>query len=70
MKFDDGKARLLYAAKKLQLRWEQTQTQWNDQVMREFAKRHLHPLEPKIVASVRALERLAELVARVEHECS
>jgi hypothetical protein len=67
--FDDNKARLMHASRTLRLRWEQTQTQWNDQVMRDFERRHLEPFEPKLTTAVRAIERLAELLTRVEHEC-
>jgi len=69
MIFDDGKARLIYAARKIRLHWEHTQAQWNDKVTHDFERKHLEPFEPKIVASVRAVERLAELFTRVEHEC-
>ncbi|MES1213541.1 MAG: hypothetical protein ABUL64_03060 [Singulisphaera sp.] len=69
MIFDDNKARLLHAARTLRLRWEQTQAQWNDQVTRDFERRHLEHYEPKLATAVRALERLAELLTRVEHEC-
>ncbi len=69
MIFDDNKARLMHAVRTLGLRWEQTQTQWNDQVMRDFERRHLEHFEPKATSAVRAIQRLAELLTRVEHEC-
>jgi hypothetical protein len=69
MIFDDGKAKLTYAGRKLRLRWEQTQTQWNDQVTRDFDRQHLQPIEPKLVDAVRAIERLAEILTRAEREC-
>ena len=70
MTFDDSKAKLMHAGRKLWLRWEQVQTQWNDQVTRDFERRHLEPFEPKLVTTVKAIERLAEILSRAEHECS
>jgi len=69
MMFDDGKAKLSYAARKLRLRWHETQAQWNDQVTRDFDRKHLEPIEPKLIDAVRAIERLAELLSRAEREC-
>jgi len=69
MIFDDNKARLMYAARKLWLHWEQTQADWNDQVARDFQRDHLDDFNPQLSAAVKAIERLAEVVTRAEHEC-
>ncbi len=69
MIFDDNKARLSHAARKLWLHWEQTQADWNDQVTRDFQRDHLEDFNPKVVAAVKAIERLAEIFTRAEHEC-
>ena len=70
MIFDDSKAKLMHAARKMWMRWEQTQTQWNDQVTRDFDRRHLEHFEPKLTSTVKAIERLAEILSRAKHECS
>jgi hypothetical protein len=69
MIFDDNKARLIHAARTMKLRWDQTQGEWNDQVMREFERKRLEHYEPKLVTTIRALERLAEILAKCEFEC-
>ena len=65
----DGKAKLSFAARKLAIRWDDATAQWNDAVSRDFAERHLAPLEPKVGGALRAIERLAELLQRAEQEC-
>jgi hypothetical protein len=69
MMFDDGKTKLTYAARKLRLRCHETQAQWNDQVTRDFDRKHLEPFDPKVIDAVRAIERLAEILTRAEREC-
>jgi hypothetical protein len=69
MIFDDNKARLMHASRKMWLIWEQTQQQWNDQVMRDFERRHLEHYQPEVTTAVKAIERLAEILARAEFEC-
>lgn len=65
----DGKANLLHAAKRLQLRWQDVRQQWNDKVSEKFERQHLQPLEPQVKTAIQAIERLAEVLSRAEAEC-
>jgi hypothetical protein len=65
----DSKTKLTYAARKLQLRWNETQTQWNDAVSADLERKWLAPLDPKVAATVRAIDALAEVLNRAEAEC-
>ena len=69
MNLFDHKAKLRYAAEKLLLRWEETQSQWNDAVSRDFEREHLAPLDPPLAAALRAIEGLSEILVRAEQEC-
>jgi hypothetical protein len=55
--------------KDLQPHWEEVQDCWNDVVRRDFAKAYLDPLEEEVQMAMRALDQLAEVMARMKHEC-
>jgi hypothetical protein len=69
MSFQDHKGKLVYAGRKLRLRWDETTLEWNDVVSRDFERQYLEPLEPKLVAAAQAIERLAEILDKAEKEC-
>ena len=69
MNLHDGKSKVSDAALKLRASWVDTQSEWNDAVSRDFEENHLAPLEPKINTVLRAVERMQELLSRVEQEC-
>jgi len=69
MNLHDGKSKVADAALKLRASWADAQSEWNDAVSRDFEENHLAPLEPKINTVLRAVERMQELLSRVEQEC-
>lgn len=69
MSFIDAKAKLAYAMQKKRLHWDETVTQWNDQVSRDFERQHLDPLQPKVHTALQAIDRLAEIIHRCAEEC-
>jgi hypothetical protein len=69
MNFFDSKAKLSYALKKLQLHWEQTQTQWRDTVSHDFERSYLEPLGQQVAATVQAIDRLVDVLRRAQQEC-
>lgn len=69
MNLHDHKAKLRFAAQKLQLRWDETKTDWNDAVSRDFEREHLAPLELPLSSALRAIEVLSEVLGRAAHDC-
>ncbi len=69
MNLYDQKAKLTYAAKKLHIRWADAQAEWHDPVSNDFERQYLTAIEPPLLAAVRAMDQISELLARVEHEC-
>jgi hypothetical protein len=69
MNLHDGKSKLTDASARLRAHWADTQSEWHDAVSRDFEENHLAPLEPKINSVLRAVERMQELLSRVEQEC-
>lgn len=53
----------------LQLAWQQTTADWNDNVSRGFCKQHLEPLGPVVKQSLDAVSRMTQLVDQMYREC-
>jgi hypothetical protein len=70
MSMDVGRYRLLSAHKNMLERWEETRLVWQDQVRQEFAKEHLDPLTPTILATLGAIDQLAQILGRLRQECN
>jgi hypothetical protein len=67
--FTTGSAKLRDALKVLRVHWEDTKTEWNDAVAREFEENHLAWIEPQVIATVDRMNRLAQMVNAAIHEC-
>ena len=50
--------------------WEETKLDWHDTVSQDFEENHWAPLERQAVATLRAIDRLAPVLAQAERECS
>ena len=61
---------LHFAAKTLRIRWDDTQQVWNDAIRQNFEETYLAPLEPQVVITLKAINRLAQVLARATEECS
>lgn len=68
MKLSTGRIKLNSAMKALALRWEQTQPGWNDPVCHEFEETYYEPLAEQVGATLRAIDRLAEVIEKVYFE--
>jgi hypothetical protein len=66
----EGSTKLTYAIKNLKKHWEQAKTQWNDQTAKQFESNHLYPLEVRVNAVVRGMEKLDEISSKVKRDCS
>jgi len=58
------------ALKTLRLRWEETRQGWSDAVSRDFETNHWETLETRVVAALRAMDRLAPILMQAKRECS
>ena len=57
------------ALKTLRLLWEDTRAGWTDAVSRDFESNHWETLEMRVVATLRAIDRLAPVVIHAKQEC-
>lgn len=65
-----AQANLMDALKQLRFKWERTRGEWDDHASRRFEKEVLLALEPRILAAVKGLDRVAELMDQARRECS
>lgn len=70
MALSGGWIELNSALKTMRLRWEDVRTDWHDAVCRDFEKDHWTGLESQVVATLRAIDRLAPILAKAQQECS
>ena len=64
-----GAGKLRYALKTLHAKWDVARDGWSDQVRRDFEQRQIAPLEQQTDATIRAMEQLGEVLARMKREC-
>ena len=57
------------ALKDLRARWEQTREVWNDAVRIDFEEHHYFTLERQVLQAIRAMERLAPILEKMQQEC-
>lgn len=69
MPLSSGSGKLNLSLKALRRRWEETQAQWNDPVSQAFEENHYRPLEEQLLATLRAMDRLAQILDQVRKEC-
>jgi hypothetical protein len=65
-----GSARLNHALKTLRERWDETKPLWNDKVSQDLEKNHLFTTEAQAVTAIRGMEKLAEVLNKVKHDCA
>jgi hypothetical protein len=56
--------------KTLVVRWEETKESWNDPVSRDFEANFWAPLESQVPLTLRAIDRLDQVLLRVKQDCS
>ena len=67
----EGSTKLTYAIKNLRKHWEIAKIHWQDQVnAKDFEANHLFPLETRVNAVVRGMDKLAEVTAKVKRDCA
>ncbi len=68
MSLSTGLIGLYSALKDLRQKWDETRVVWNDSVRRDFDENLWAPLETRVEATHRALDRLAAIVAQAEQD--
>lgn len=53
----------------LMIAWRRTTERWNDPVSRAFAVRRLETIEPKIRATVSAMEKMESMMTQARRDC-
>ena len=66
----DGAAGLKSALKDLEVAWQRSKDGWNDQVRHQFEKNHIEPLVAQVRVTLSGISRLAEVLARLQRDCS
>jgi len=61
---------LQYAMKSLNTRWNDAQDSWQDNVARKFGEEYIDPIAPQMNVTLKAINRLAAILARAREECS
>lgn len=64
-----AQANLTDAVKELRFRWERARSEWDDHASRRFEKEVLAPLEPMVIAALKSLEHVNELMIQARREC-
>jgi hypothetical protein len=64
-----GRAKLVQALKDLEMRWNKTRMQWDDAMSEDIGKMVVEPLEPRVRATVSAIEKMVEVLSRAKREC-
>jgi hypothetical protein len=55
--------------KDMRILWDETKAIWNDPVGRNFEEHHWLPLEARVRSALRAMERLAPVLEKIQHDC-
>jgi hypothetical protein len=64
-----GWTELSTALKNLRQHWDETREHWDDVVARDFEENRIAVLEEQVLATLKAIDRLAPVLARLRHEC-
>jgi hypothetical protein len=61
---------LHFATKSLNERWDDTKQFWTDSVQQHFEENHVQPIGPTVTTTLKAINRLTQVMARAYEECS
>lgn len=64
-----GRAKLMQGLKELTVRWKNTRANWDDPMSDDIEKTVIEPLEPRVRATVSAIEKMIEVLSRAKREC-
>jgi hypothetical protein len=64
-----GYSSLNHSLKELRILWEETKSHWKDAVSESFEEHQWHPLEARMVGALRAMDRLAPVLNKMQQDC-
>jgi hypothetical protein len=64
----ESRAKLIQAAKKLIVDWQQARETWRDENCRQFEKKYISPLESNIRAAAQAMERIGTMLDSAQRD--
>ncbi len=70
MSVNTGWIELNSALKTVRASWEEAKRDWDDAVRRDFEDHHWKLLEQQVLATLRAIDRLAPVIAKAQQECT
>ena len=69
MRVSGSKSRLAAISKELSLHWEETRHSWKDTKSLEFEQRYMIELFARVDKTVAVIEKLDELLNKVQSDC-
>lgn len=69
MNVTTGRSKLHTSLEDLTLRWDDLRASWNDPVRQDFEDQVWTELEATTLGAIRAMDRLAQVLAQVKREC-
>jgi hypothetical protein len=64
-----GRGKLYGSLKDMRILWDETEKFWNDEVRQNFEEKIFDPLVQQCQSAIRAMNRVAQLMAQVQNEC-
>jgi hypothetical protein len=69
MSLSGSKARLVGLSKELSMKWEDTKNYWRDAKAQEFERKYLQELFAGVDKTIGVVEKLDELLKKVQKDC-
>ena len=69
MNLSGQKSRLVGLTKELMLRWADTQPSWRDARGQEFGEKYMQELQIQVDKTVTIIEKLDEVLKRIQNDC-
>ena len=69
MSVEGGRQRLYIALKEFQIKWQESENMWKDQVSRSLKKKYVEPLEIGGKSAIQAMEVMRDLIVRIRKDC-
>jgi len=65
-----GVSKLRQSIKDLRAHWDDSEGGWRDAIRAEFEEKRINPLESQATQTLRAMQEICDVLARIYRECS